>query len=812
MTLVINVYGIVQGVGFRPFAKRIADELNLAGFVQNCNGIVVINIIGDKEALDEYVRRLTLSAPPQALITHIETKESNAIITSESETTEKFVIVTSKSANLKSDYIIPVISPDIATCDSCIEEMYDEENRRSSHYFISCTGCGPRYSIIKDIPYDRDTTTMGKFNMCHDCRKEYETIEDIRCHAQTIACRECGPRLNLKVFDGNYDKKCDETDEELCSTFITENEIDDNTAIERTIELLNNGKIVAVKDIGGYHFVCRTDDITPLRKLRELKRRQNKAFAVMFADIDRIREYAQVNEEEAKLLQNTARPIVLLKKSGNRDFYPEICGDSAYIGAMLPCNPVQMYLVNECGPLVMTSGNLGGEPIITDNENMEHLVMCKGIVSAVLSNDRDILTPLDDSIVRVFDGKCQIVRRGRGYVPLPIKVKEKSDATILASGGDLKGSFCYFKQGQAVMSQYFGDLDDMDAAGAWKSNIKRLAKLHRLKPTVLACDMHPRYYSSQISKMMFDYDKIIPVQHHHAHIASVMAEHNLTGKVLGIAFDGTGMGTDDTIWGSEVLLCEGAEFERLTHLSPITMVGGDEAAKDATLALMCYLKASQIRLDDVYDKIDEDTEKKYAIIEAAVNYSVGAVKSSSMGRLFDAVCALIGIREYNSYEGECAMALEKAANVWLEDRDKSATNDDKTAGEKYIEKIRLEYKDGVWDTIGLIKSVADIIISNNCDSFTKKAAVAYGFHKAIADAVVEYVTVHFYKEYPANPTGIPVALSGGVFMNRIIMTEITEKLREYGHEVYYNEQVPMNDGGIALGQGYVATHRLKGID
>lgn len=771
MTRCVKVYGVVQGVGFRPYAKRLADELGLAGTVRNCSGIVIIYITGDREALDDYVRRLAFDAPSAAVIADIKYSEIDTkdnII--DKELTDRFRIIQSVDEDdvmQEREYAVPVLSPDQATCDSCLNELYDSNNRRYMHPFISCTSCGPRYSILKDIPYDRDTTTMGDFGMCSDCKAEYTSIGDIRCHAQTIACRECGPKLYIRVYDEYREHFPDD--------------IEGTGALDVAVNILNDGAIIAIKDIGGYHFACRTDSACALERLRALKRRESKSFAVMFSDVESIRKYAEVNEEEERCLRESARPIVLLKKLSGVDFDEDVCSDSSDIGAMLPCNPVQDYLVKKCGPLVMTSGNLGGEPIVTDDEKMKQLVLCKGIISAVLWHDRQILTPLDDSIVRVFANKVQMVRRARGYVPLPVYVAtEKADVKILASGGDLKASFCYLADDKAIMSQYFGDLDDMDVCGAWKHNIHRLGRLHRLKPDILACDMHPRYYSSQIARTLYDYDSVIDVQHHHAHIASVIAEHGLNGKVIGVAFDGTGMGTDSTIWGGEVLLCEGYEFERIAHLEPVAMCGGDELARDATFSLICYLKAAGISPEEIYGELDEETAKNKAIINAAIDCSVGVVYSSSMGRLFDAVCALIGLRNYNTYEGECARVLERTA-AKCNDKDEVL--------------LSLPIYEGKWQTSELIRQIVDIVMTGGCETPEGKARVAYGFHVAIANAVIDMCKTM---------EKLPVALSGGVFMNRILLGLVCEELTKAGYDVYTNEKVPMNDGGIALGQSYIA--------
>lgn len=780
MNLKIKVYGVVQGVGYRPFAQRLAKKLGLAGNVRNQSGIVIINITGVKEALDEYVRRLTLNAPEGSIILHVVCEEIPDVQTK--DYVDGFKIV---SSDASPDGSMPILPPDLATCERCRSEMYDENNRRFLHPFISCTSCGPRYSIIKDIPYDRENIAMSKFEMCDDCNREYTLPDDIRCHAQTVACHECGPELTLDIYDEIYEHS---NNSNLLDGDGISNTRKNITKLDRTAEIINAGGIVALKNIGGYHFVCRADNEDALIRLRELKHRQNKAFAVMFSSAHDIETYAYVDETEKKCLLEKARPIVLLKKRDGRDFPENVCGDSSYLGAFLPSDPLQIYLTGRCGALVMTSGNLGGEPIIIDDLKMKQLVMAKGIISAVLSHNREILTPLDDSIVRVFDGKRQMIRRAKGYVPLPLFVDRANNCkdVIFASGGDLKASFCYMKNGQAVMSQYFGDLDDCDASGAWKQNIKRVAELHGLVPQILACDLHPRYYSAQIAKGLYKYEKVMEIQHHHAHIASVIAEHNLNGKVLGFAFDGTGYGTDGIIWGGEALVCEGSEYERTAHLETVAMCGADEIAKDADMALMCYLIQAGVEPGSIFDLKRKSEQDKLAIIKGAIRFGVGLLHSSSMGRLFDAICALLNIRHYNSHEGECAAALEKAASQA------------KTEEVSRI-KIKLELTDGIWRTSSLIRQLIAIKDKYNTNS------VAAAFHYAVADAVVDYA-VKYKVETGEKPT---IALSGGVFMNRLLTERIIGGLQREGFMVYLNEDVPMNDGGIALGQAYIAAMKER---
>lgn len=714
MTKKYIISGIVQGIGFRPNVKRTAEKYGIHGLVKNLGGAV--EVIAQGERLEEF--KEAIKALPQSFIT--------SFIEEEIDDTEysDFTIVESGSENSS----VPMLTPDIATCDKCMDEFYNPKNRRYLHPFISCTYCGPRYSVQSDIPYDRCNITMADFEMCDACTREYTTIADRRCHAQTIACNECGPRLSYTI-DGN--------------------------PLEEAVKTLKNGGIVAVKDIGGYHFACDADNENAAQKLREIKQRDKKPFAVMFNTIEDIREYAEVNDIEEKTLLSPARPIVLVKKK--KDFAPSVCAESDYIGAFLPCNPVQHYLTKQCGSLVMTSGNVSGEPIIINNNDIFKLRQTLGGFE-VLSHNRRILTPLDDSVCRVICGKLQLIRRARGYTPLPIEIDTKTDKTVLALGGDLKASFCYSKGGRAYMSQYFGDLENSDAYMAWRENISHLGGLLKLKEDTVVKDLHPLYLSGK-------YKEGIALQHHYAHMVSVMAEHKLNSSALGFIFDGTGYGEDISIWGGEVIRYNG-DFTRIAALEYTSLLGGDTSAKDSEQTLDCYLISAGL----------EPKTENGELIKAAIEHHINTAKSSSMGRLFDAVSALLDISKYNSYEGESAILLESAA-----------------AKAKRPYPISLKMKDSKWQTADLIRNIYEAY-ENGAD----KKSLALGFHYAIANAVIEFAK---------NQNEKNIILSGGVFANRILTELCYNALTEKGYNVYINEQVPTNDGSIALGQAWYALNK-----
>lgn len=716
MTKRIFVWGLVQGVGFRPYVLRLAQETEISGFVKNKGAMVEIVAQGSETALKNFSRRLDCFLPEGAEIWKID-----EAVTENAPAYDDFII---EKSGEKDDYL-PVVLPDIATCRKCEKELFDKADRRYLHPFISCTQCGPRYSILKSLPYDRENTVMEKFPLCAECSAEYSSEKNSRCYAQTIACNSCGPKL-----------------------FYTEK----GNPVSQAVKTLKAGGVVAVKGIGGFHFACNADDGNAVERLRSLKAREKKPFAVMFCDIAAAEEYAYINEAERGLLLSAARPVVLLKKK--KDFPKALCSVSGEIGALLPCNPVQLLLARECPRLVMTSANITDEPIITDNEEMLSLYENNELLDGVLYHNRDIETGLDDSVLRVVSGRVQMIRRSRGYAPLPIPLSVSSEREVFAAGGDLKSAFCFVKGNFAYMSRYIGDLENEKAFCEYKSNIKKMEKLFGFSPEISVCDMHPSYYSASLVKA--DYR----IQHHHAHIASVIAEHRLGGEVLGFALDGTGFGEDKTVWGGETLLCRDDEFERMEHLAPVTLFGGNSASKNAERVKNCYLEEIGLNQD--------------SLVKSALHNKIGTFECSSAGRLFDCVCALLDIEKYNSYEGQCACALELAAS-------------------KAEKAYPLEFDS--WDWRPLLK---DIISAKSggapvCD-------IALGFHYALAEQMLKTALKHGVSQ---------IALSGGCFANKILTEKAVSLLEGNGFKVYINEKVPCGDGGIALGQAYIAALKLK---
>lgn len=726
MTYLITVYGLVQGVGFRPYVKRLADSMSLNGTVRNQGGIVGIQFTGDKSTLEAFTKRLYLSLPEGASIERLET------VTLPETEFDGFAIIDSGEEEFCE---LPFIPADTATCAECERELFDSADRRFLHPFISCALCGPRYSIIDSVPYDRNRTVMHDFAMCKKCAAEYESPSDRRFYAQTLACHACGPGL---FFNGN-----------------------EGAALDRLTEALANGRIAAIKDIGGYHFACDAQNEEAVRRLRQIKLREAKPFAIMFADEKQLCEYAKVSKEEEALLKSPARPIVLLKKI--KEPAPSVCGGLPTIGAMLPGNPVQLLLMKKYKkPLVMTSGNLSGEPIITDDKTAADI--CAENDMDLLSHNRRILQPLDDSVARVICGRAQLIRRARGYVPEPVDVPDMEAESIIAFGGDLKAVFAIADGKRVIMSQHFGDMEDAAVREAYKSALKHMLALYSFTPKKILCDLHPSYFSTEEARgaaAELGLEAPEPVQHHLAHIMSVAAEHGITGDFTGIAMDGTGFGTDGAIWGGEIFTVSGQLAKRRFHLQYTDIAGGDNAARDAKLLLKSYLVGAGLA----------DNERDCALIKRALENGINTFKTSSMGRLFDAVSAMLGICGYNRYEGECAVRLEAAA-ASAKDGFPLHFEIDKESGE-----------------IKFYRLLADI--DGALCSGVPVNEIAGGFHTAVVEMLLEAASICGNSR---------VLVSGGVFMNRLICEELVRRGVAAGFEIFWNEKAPTGDGGVALGQ------------
>ncbi len=737
MTCFISVLGVVQGVGYRPFVARLAEKLGITGTVKNNGGIVEIIADAQQQAMDEFVHRLKSQQPAGADVTRIVTAPAVP-----GQRFKGFTIVPSAQSSGET----PLIPPDLPICEDCRRELASSADRRYRYPFISCVACGPRYSIINSLPYDRCNITMDEFPMCPACGEEY-TTDTRRRHAQTISCHDCGPQLIFKTGGTVYHRE---------------------EALEKGIAMLRSGAVLALKGIGGYQFACSPCDETAVERLRRLKHRDKKPFAVMFPSMETVKNVCMVSAEEEKLLTSSARPIVLLDKRED-EFCESVSGESRFLGAFLPYTGLHQLLTDACGPLVMTSGNLTNEPIIIHDDEM--LSLQSEFLDGVLYHERKILTPLDDSVARVLSGSVQMIRRSRGYVPTPVLLEKSVKKPVLAMGGDLKACFCLLTGDRAYLSQYFGDMEEYAVSQVYRKNLSRMEQLFRISPSAAVCDLHPDYQTSRMAGQLNL--PLVRIQHHHAHIASVMAEHGLQ-SCIGAAFDGTGYGTDGCVWGGEFLLCKGVEFERCAHLGYVTLCGGDRAAKDADLTALSYLYAAGITVPD----------SRFETVRAAVANRVNTCRSASMGRLFDAVSAVLKIRKQNTYEGECAIALENTAAAA------------QAAGcTPYPLKLEIEVS-GCELILDQVKMVKEIFQAS--EKGVSKGELALGFHMAVARAVLAV-----FRQLRAHSGENAAALSGGVFSNRLLAQECAGLLKADGFQVYLNSAVPCNDSGICLGQAWL---------
>ena len=767
-----TIKGLVQGIGYRPWVAKLADELNIEGYVRNTGGIVTVVAAGEDDRLDELQRRLSQDVPTGGFVTSIdeeELQEKDVKLPAD----HQFKIVESDSDVMAN---LPLIPADICTCDKCKEELLDSNNRRYLHPFISCTICGPRYSIIERLPYDRDTITMGDFKMCPECEREYTGKLDRRRHAQTIACKECGPKLSFEQVVGDKPAALCKAQTQKTKRLYEDLQVQ-VPQLAAAIDIIAAGGILAVKDIGGYHLACNPFDEKAVAALRTLKHREAKAFAVMFPDVDALKHYCQVNDEEQELLESPARPIVLLKRiyDNAKPLADNVCLTSPQVGAMLPCNPVQILLAEILGPVVMTSGNASGDVLETDDDKMLNWLKdrvaegdMQGTPIAILSHNRRILRPMDDSVMKVVCGRQQFIRRARGYVPNPISVDISDE--LFAAGGDLKSSFCFIKNGLAYASQYLGDMESVSCQHFYRDEKAAMEKIFGFKPETMAVDKHPGYFSRRVGDEAAAREnlQLTQVQHHKAHVASVIAEHKLIGPVLGFAFDGTGYGDDGSIWGSETFLWDGkSEMTRIAHLKEMKLIGGDEGAKNCDTILTGMLHNNEI-------PAAKGPSMDQQLISAAIDNGINTVTSTSMGRLFDAVSALLDICHYNSYEGQAPIELENIAA---------------RAQEGYPLHIGV---DG--DTKMLFEDIV-YAISNNVD----KAQIARGFIDAVADYIVAIAGNHKQELDDKKQ----VVLSGGTFLNRILLERVITELEAQGFNVYIASQLPPGDGGICLGQAYL---------
>ena len=755
--LAITVRGVVQGVGFRPFVYNLARAGGLVGWVVNRADTVRIEVQGASTALDRFVEMLRSNAPPQARIESVDVREMTPVDDQVSE----FEI---RSSDVQSSPR-PTIPADLATCADCLREIRDPGERRHGYPFTNCTNCGPRLSIIRQLPYDRPRTSMGRFAMCEDCRAEYENPADRRFHAQPIACPRCGPRLTLLDADGNA-------------------AADGEEAMARAVEALVDGRIVALKGLGGFQLLADATSAEAVALLRARKQRPDKPLAIMAGSLEQARRYCELSDEASRLLASPEAPIVLLRKSNDADgivggIADGVAPDNPTLGVMLPYTPLHHLLTAAVArPIVCTSGNLSEEPMATrTSQAVERL---GPIADVLLTHDRPIVRPVDDSVVQFGPEGAQVLRRARGYAPLPVRLEFESP-TVLAVGGHLKntvalalGSVGQRQPTSVILSPHVGDLDNVLSVEVHRRAVADLVGFFEVTPAVVACDLHPDYASTRHAESLAAGWNVplVRVQHHHAHVAACMAEHGIEGPVLGLAWDGTGYGPDGTVWGGEALICEGAEFTRLAHLRTFPLPGGDRAAREprrSALGLLFEVFGEKIPESDWFD------ESQQTAILAMLERSVHCPQTSSMGRLFDAVAALCGLSTVTSFEGQAAMALQFAAD---EDEEES---------------YRLPLLDGTPALIDWEPMVRAVLADRAAG--LPIGRISGRFHNGLADAAVAI----------AQHSGCSrVVLSGGCFQNTLLATRVRLRLMRAGLNVYTHRQVPPGDGGIALGQAYIA--------
>ena len=806
----IHVTGIVQGVGMRPFVYREAMAYGICGWVLNAGDGVHVEAHASGAAVDGFVAALSEHAPDAARVERVEVAEL-AAGTWDAADEQGFRIVASQDQTAHTT----LISPDIATCDDCLRELFDPADRRYHYPFINCTNCGPRFTIIRSLPYDRVATSMDRFPMCPECAAEYGDPLDRRFHAQPDACFDCGPHITWHEAADGMELEGSGATPAIGSTRETSDAI-----IERCVKLLASGGVVAIKGLGGFHLACDAANEQAVTELRRRKRRSNKPLAVMVRDLGGAERLCHVDDAERDLLTGSIRPIVLLRRrtAGEGDspdtltLAPSVAHDLPELGVMLPYTPLQHLLLAAAAlhgmhTLVMTSGNLSEEPIETDDVLAWKRLVAAGIADALLGNDRAILSRYDDSVVRVVDGAVMPVRRARGYAPqpLPLPALDGTAPCVLACGPQQKATIALTREGTngeatCFVSQHIGDVENGGTFDAWNAARTRLEDLFDLTPAALACDMHPSYLSSQWTREQARKCNLplVEVQHHHAHIASVMAEAIAAGqlatdaRVLGIAFDGTGAGTDGTIWGGEFLVAGLADFERAAHLRTWALPGGAASVRDARRNAFALL--SELGLLEhpgaarLLDGLDEQT---CSVTATMIERGINSPRASSMGRLFDAAAAILGICDKATYEGEPAIELEAAA--WRALGGKPVRLDGNHTG------VFTSADDSpILDPQPLIEALL-----NGIEAGAPADRLALGFHIAITHA-----TTRVACEICAREGLDTVALSGGVFMNRLLLQLLTHELKDAGLAVLVPHAVPVNDGCIAYGQAAIARARL----
>jgi hydrogenase maturation protein HypF len=747
------VSGLVQGVGFRPHVYNLARSFGLTGYVGNNASGVFIEVQGTQKAVIAFTHELVdrISSPAAAETVRIEEltpREEAGFVIAESEN------------RAESGIVVP---PDVASCDLCLRDLTDPSDRRFRYPFVTCARCGPRFTLLRDMPYDRIGTTMAEFRMCPTCEAEYRDPEDRRFHAQTAACAVCGPRVWFETPG-------------VARRFGEE-------AIKRTRQALADGVVVAIKGIGGFHLACAAANDDSVSRLRERKGRGNKPFALMVATIATIREYAELSLEEERVLTQRERPIVLLRRreTGTRHLASAVAPGNNTLGFMLPYSPLHHLLLDE-HPLVMTSGNVSDEPIVTDNEAA--IAILAPMTDAFLFHDREIHAPCDDSVVRVFNGESYPVRLARGYAPLPIRLISTGPA-VLAVGGELKSAFCLTSGKRAHVSPHIGDMRTLGTLAAFERAVDHFRHLLRIEPEAVACDAHPGYLSSIWAAEFAEKHglSLVRVWHHHAHIASLLIEHQRTGRIIGVCFDGTGYGQDGAVWGGEVFVGDETTCERAAHLDYVPMPGGDASVVRPYRMALAYLWAAGIEWNDTLPCVQACPPVEQKIVLAQLGKNVNATPTSSVGRLFDAIAALIGVRQTITYEAQAAIELEAMADVESRESYDFAL----IPGEP----IRL-------DPRPMIRQVVRDLTGG-----IPPSQIAGRFHRGVAEIIARVCrTIR-------DRTGLTtVGLTGGVFQNVLLLQLAGDALQRDGFEILIHHRIPPNDGGLSLGQAAIARASL----
>lgn len=724
----VEVRGIVQGVGFRPFVYNLAERLGLSGFVRNTSEAVIIEVEGDRA--DAFADELRSGVPALAQI--------DSLLVSDLAPDGESGFRILSSAGSAGEFVL--VPPDIATCEDCRRDFTDPANRRYGYPFTNCTNCGPRYTIIEDIPYDRSATTMSVFTMCPNCEAEYRDPANRRFHAQPNACPVCGPSLSAPL--------------------------------DEVRAWLRSGEVVAIKGLGGFHLACDAMNDAAVRRLRERKRRSDKPFALMAPTLRAIEKLCVLDDAAGAILSSPRSPIVILPRREGCPVSPAVAPGNRTLGVMLPYTPLHHLLFKggEFEALVMTSGNLSEEPIVSSEDELPRL---EPLADRFLVHNRRIRTRVDDSVVRVFEGRELVLRRSRGYAPVPVALGREVDQ-VLACGGELKNTFCLTKDRYAILSQHIGDLENYETMVFFEETLEHMKRFFRVEPRAVAHDLHPNYLSTKFAQAIEGVRKI-GVQHHHAHIAACMAENRLDGPVIGVAFDGTGYGTDGKIWGGEFLLADYAGFERRAHLRYVPLAGGDAAIRQPWRSALAYLNDAGLALELPVEP------RARAVVERMIERRINTVDTSSCGRLFDAVASLAGVRQETNYEGQAAIELEALAAGGIRER--------------YPFTIRGEEIDMRPAIAGVVE---DVRLGRQAPEISAR------FHNTVAAMVVEVCSL-LSRESGLNR----VCLSGGTFQNFYLLERVVGGLRQGGLEVFLHSQVPPNDGCIALGQAMVANALLE---